>query len=625
MPKIAKKSELSEEWKTFLKEQIRVSNFDFLDKINFLEILPLLTSVLCSLQEPFVGLCYMHSISLLEKENHYLMSMRFIFALLERFLPSLRLVSPSLFVKENPFLSLFASLDGGNQIIEADKTMENRKDYNLFEKEISFDPIPLPYSDRRDSSSQNLNKQFKNMNVSFHQLHANQQKLRDLLSTWIRDALSSSSSSSLQTSSSFKGLPNRRASSNGSISTSNGGGGGGGNMATLNSNINLLEYNALVITNLIKPANNRWFAQLLLQEYLQLEKQSTLKDTKLAMLEERLINSTSTKERNPIIVFIKTSPNYSLVVEFQQLVREAIFSSWMKAFDGYQASILHPRFSSPPSNLFTEIHFSYLLSKLLAPLSPPPARGDDAFIGSFNTFLKEKITSSSSFLIPIVLPVIVQWLSDLEGSHGSSLLSTLKNHLKASDSSLNLVLSLLQKLIFNLKIENVTINTCLDSANSFTTTTTTTTATATNTLFHLRVFKDKFYIEWILGLSRVDYMGDLKKTFCTSSSTTTTTTSSSTTTNSSRLIRPIAIETKDRNIEKIGIQKKLRQWFWWQHPELRDLCQGILKYLQAADHLEVGEVKILLQKVIPHLLPETLSSQTDFVIILLLEQMLLCR
>lgn len=616
MPKTSKKSELSEEWKTFLKEEIRVSNFDFLDKINFLELLPLLTSVLCSLQEPFVGMCYMHSILLFEKENHYLMSMKFIFALLEKFLPSLRLVSPSLFVKENPFVSLFPSFDGDNQIIEADKTIENRKDYYLFEKEISFDPIPLPYSDRRDSSSQSLNKQFKNMNVSFHQLHANQQKLRDLLSTWIRDALSSSnSSSSLSTSSSsFKGLPNRRASSNGSISTSNSGSSSSTiHTATLNSNINLLEYNALVITNLIKPANNRWFAQLLLQEYLQLEKQSTLKDTKLAMLEERLINSTSTKERNPIIVFIKTSPNYSLVVEFQQLVREAIFSSWMKAFDGYQASILHPRFSSPPSDLFTEIHFSYLLSKLLAPLSPPPARGEDAFIGSFNTFLKEKITSSSSFLIPIVLPVIVQWLSDLEGSHGNSLLSTLKNHLRASDSSLNLVLSLLQKLIFNLKIENVTINTSLDSEDSFTTT------TATNTLFHLPVFKDKFYIEWILGLSRVDYMGDLKKTFCTTTSTTTSTT------NSSRLIRPIPIETKDRNIEKIGIQKKLRQWFWWQHPELRDLCQGILKYLQAADHLEVGEVKILLQKVIPHLLPETLSSQTDFVILLLLEQMLLCR
>ena len=78
------------------------------------------------------------------------------------------------------------------------------------------------------------------------------------------------------------------------------------------------------------------------------------------------------------------------------------------------------------------------------------------------------------------------------------------------------------------------------------------------------------------------------------------------------------------------IQRRLRQWFWWQHPGLKDICDSLFKYLRDEGVVEIGDgplttigfddprckgieqvARILVEQLLPPLLPPSLARNVD--------------
>lgn len=471
-----------------------------------------------------------------------------------------------------------------------------------------LDAVPLAYSDRRDSR-----------NTGAHQLlHANQQKLRDRVHDWIRQRASMGESVALRL--------------------------------------------AHEILWMIHPENFSWLSEVLLNEFEQLERQkashrivgegwgSAMGRSKLERLEERLTKvslnvSGAVDESNAIISFVSLVDSARLTQALQSVLFERIEALMRPIVDG--TNRMEPRFSSDVQRLAG-------LGRLLAAVSARiVGRYEDPVLCFCREALQDAEADGS---LLVTLPWLLAWLREcpLHVPVMQGLLLALHRRLATSCRTQDphhanrialLVLLSAFKPLYSSPLESeatVEGEGEAEGGGGGGGRSTGETLYSAGSVFGKRLDED----DSLLGLERIlshcvpEYRQLIVDFSLVSSplggspslAMTNVSLAPSILPTSGSHVRP---HRKVRPINESGlgaaippsqsqVQKRLRQWFWWQHPVLKELLMDTLpRYLAAGETSSLEEVATRLWTCVPRLLPPALrgghGKMEELVIALILE------
>lgn len=443
-----------------------------------------------------------------------------------------------------------------------------------------LDAVPIAYHDRRDSR-----------NSAHHQVsHANQQKLRDALLDWIRSGSWSSRATRPEA-----------------------------------------ALRAWQLIAMVHEDNFSWFAKTLLHEYEQLERRSPATvgrdcregvvtatatavtpmagaKSRLERLEERLTRTPAAAD-NPIVLLVSSANSFVLIEALRNVLFDTIDRTVAPISDGSVRS--EPRLSA-------EIIRMAQLGRLLAACSCPLiGRYEDPVL----CFVRDTLLEAHrEGCLLAVLPLLIGWLRHAPQHEAgiAGLVGRLRTAIGGGRcaSTTQAVLRLLLEAVPTGGGDSSAAVACPSLPDP------------PSRSFGSRLDEDAsldgLLFERILAHVRPDWRAatlEFSQIFSPLRSPATSPTIEQVAGSlaalrlgkqpeSRRKIRPIqtdAAETGPSASGNLILQRKLRQWFWWQHPGLKELCDALRKYL-LAESLEPGEVVRILWGVLPALIPPSLMG-----------------
>jgi hypothetical protein len=421
------------------------------------------------------------------------------------------------------------------------------------DSDSDLDAVPLAYNDRRDSR-----------NYADHQLlHANQQKLRDLLLDWIRRCW----------------LPSQRVDA---------------------------QRAALDIIRLVMIDNFGWFAEVLVKEFEQLERARVVKGgrDRLQRLEERLTGGIVGE--NAVLLFISFVDSFRLTTALQIVLFETIDSLMRPIIDGTNRE--EPRFSNDLIRLAS-------LGRMLGGCTGRiVGRYEDPVL----CFVRDSIRENPKSLL-CVLPWVIVWIRECNSeSVTDGLVGLLVSQRSLKDGANMVAIRLLLDSVIPADKDSILHETEINGNSRREESTT------TALLFGTPLDEDLISMERTLSFVLTDF-----KSFITELSQVNAPFNPPIVNDAKRVtqITPIPTPTLNKPPRKVrptsengaAMQRKLRHWFWWQHPLLKELCDLLARYI-VAEGMDIDEAAKLLWLVIPPLLPKSLTLQmAELVISLVLE------
>lgn len=502
----------------------------------------------------------------------------------------------------SPLIRLFSSQYStfqSNELIRicstkgTDALVDNLRKSSLLggsEGSSDLDAVPLAYNDRRDSR-----------NTGAHQLvHANQQKLRDRIHEWIRQ------------------------------------------WATMGASAANRTANEVLL--MVHPENFFWLSEVLLNEFEQLERQKSNRDykedefkaigrSKLERLEDRITKLTLKSaglddEENAVISFISFVDSARLCQALQSLLFDRIEGLMHPIIDG--TNRMEPRFSSDIQRLAG-------LGRLLTAMSTQVVgRYEDPVL----CFCREALLEAETHgYMLATLPWILTWLRGcpIHIPAMQRLLLSVQRRLEATMSAQETLCAnqIALLLLFN-AFRPLFVDIQSEKWEELYAEKGHPTDVPNQAVFGNKVDED----ESLLGLERIlshcipEYRLLVSEIalICTPlnnsgtmvSPTTFPSVSCATQVKPPRKVRPITESAPGAlNTGQNQIQKRLRQWFWWQYPILKELLLDTLpRYLASGEKLSLKDASRRLWMFVPSILPPALRGNRqmeELVISLVLE------
>lgn len=458
------------------------------------------------------------------------------------------------------------------------------------EESLDLDAVPLAYNDRRDSRNRTDRRDSQGFadgrippsRSDGQLLHANQQKIRDLFLNWVR----------LFAHSSPAGANNSR-----------------GLSETCSTSLEILRQ--------LHIGNYRWFAEIVAHEYEQLEHktyhQSTSSKSKLEKLEERLTRLSVSG--NPVVTFLEAVDSHLLATELQDMLVDRLGLLMQPIVDGTNRQ--EPRCSADMIRMV-------VLGKLLAVVSPKEC---SRLINPVVSFVRSSLLDAfAGGHLLAVCPWVTAWRSEApDRDEIDALLLAVYERMPGKSPAVAALKMMLESAVIPSAKQSERPPPELPNPPAETSNLGPLFAVPldqdTELLGLERVLKycvPEFRI-WLLELSQINM--PLQGGLTARSPVVSTGTAQPVVSRPLRKLRPTTTTTDVETAESL-LQRKLRQWFWWQHPGLRELSDAIIRYLQA-ELVEVEEAAGILWKVVPPLLPGSMlgsRQMSAFVICLMLEQ-----
>ena len=447
-----------------------------------------------------------------------------------------------------------------------------------------MDAIPLAYDEQRDSRG---GKRQNNGERGSSLLHSNQQRIRDLLHSWIRGHPHIDNS--------VCNTSNHNYGYNHSYNPK----------STRNSNRSL---DCHEIVALVQEKNFPWFAELLIREYEQLERHS--KSSKLERLEERLTKAVSYSSDNAVLKFIQRCDSFKLNLTMQQMLFGLVGRILQPIIDGNRRA--EPYFSSSILRI-------YNLGRLFGHLTFEVA---GLYEDPILCFMRDSMAEAhqGAYLLA-VLPMIVAWIRTCRNTALDEIISSLRDSYHRLKDANSMAISILLESIPTKSANPSAVGSTPMDAGAAPDNAFTTPLDRDQSICGLEAILSRCVPDfkvWIMELRNINVP---VKEVPFDGSATTASVQNAVATPPRRKIRPIIAEAcTDGEL----IQKKLRQWFWWQYPSFREYSYALVEYIKGEGHKGSGAIDIL-WKVIPPLLPEALQARSgrmaEIVICLLLERL----
>lgn len=333
---------------------------------------------------------------------------------------------------------------------------------------------------------------------------------------------------------------------------------------------------AAEIVRSVYDANFDWFARVLLHEYEQLSGRDR---SRLAKLEERL----TSRGDNPISLFVSSADSHRLVVALQEVLFDSIDELARSLIDGTGRQ--EPKCSS------TLIRLVALGRLLTTCTSRQVGRYEDPVL----CFVRDSIHEAwiEGHLLA-VLPWALLWHRESQCQGLTSIILTLRGVRPNCCVPVRLLLD-----AFSMEEEvSVDTSTGVFSLSS---------PRPAEGVLGVSLDQDAS----VVGIERILFavlpefkawlsqMSLINTPLFITASPEQLPLPPPTVTRTLRKVRPITEPSPS------AIQRKLRQWLWWQHPTLKELLDVLVKHLQERPSEEIAP---LLWRVIPPLLPASLQD-----------------
>lgn len=448
-----------------------------------------------------------------------------------------------------------------------------------------LDAVPLAYDTRRDSRTRQSDRQ--------PHLHANQQRMRDQLHAWIRSM--------------SRWRPTQAACA------------------------------GFELINGVHDENLTWFAELLLSEYEQLERHQLHRTSRLERLEVRLTNGargSTSSEDNPVLVLVRMTDSLRLTVALQSLLFTLIEDTLLGPLledcqrEGRERSESATASKTTAMSLLVERLIS--LGRLLAACAQKSTgQYDDPVLCFARDLLMERVSEEQ------VLVVILSLVGSLLRAGPPSLALGLDPLLRA----IRLAQGRGKEKGGERRITDIVLRLLLDAllgtdnGEGRVAELPSVASDTRNGSFSSELVLDPGSVELVLGCvveGFRQWQGELAAC-CTLLGAESLSSSSSlspflsASSPPSTALAPPRLPRKVRPVtaapEAAQVQRRLRQWFWWQWPAFREVGLALIRYLQGEGHAQTAAAH-LLWTLLPPLLPEALREAPDPMLTLLIALLL---